>query len=239
MPVVTITGLVGSGAPEIGAQVARQLECDYVDRQVLAEAARKIGTTMDVVTELTERLPSLGDRIGTFFRRVLERSAIAGTEGGPYFGAGAGALLVREYRELTDAVIEGSEDVSDAYLLEVTQSVITDLAQSGHTVIIGRGSNTILKDWPGTLHVGLHASLESRVKRVITRERLDQAAAERYVSDMDHGYVAYFHRFFHTEIHEPLSYHLQLNTDWVDDATAAGLIVTSAKNLDSATAATS
>ncbi len=238
MPIVTITGMVGSGAPEIGAQVARQLECDYVDRQVLAEAARKIGTSVDVVAERTERLPSLGDRVGAFFRRVLERSAMAGTGGDPYFGAGADALLVREYRELADAVIEGSEGVSDAQLLEVTQSVITDLAQSGHAVIIGRGSNIILKDWPGALHVGLHASLEARVKRVMVREQLDQAEAEQYVSDMERGYIAYFHRFFHTEIHEPLSYHLQLNTDWVDDYRATDLIVASAKSLDSGPAAT-
>ena len=55
MPVITITGLVGSGTAEIGAEVARSLGIDYVDRMILAEAAKKIGTTVAAVAERTER----------------------------------------------------------------------------------------------------------------------------------------------------------------------------------------
>ena len=39
MPVITIRGLTGSGASDIGRQVARLIKGDYVDRQVIAEVA--------------------------------------------------------------------------------------------------------------------------------------------------------------------------------------------------------
>ena len=99
MPIITITGLVGSGTAEIGAEVARSLGIDYVDRMILAEAAKKMGTTVAAVAERTERTPKLGDRVAGFVRNVLERSAMAGGGADPYFGGGLDALLVREYRD--------------------------------------------------------------------------------------------------------------------------------------------
>ena len=100
MPVITLTGLMGSGGPEIGTEVSRRLRIDYVDRMILAEAAKKIGTTVAAVAQRTERPPTIGDRISGFVRTVLERSALAGGGADPYFGGGLDALLVREYRDL-------------------------------------------------------------------------------------------------------------------------------------------
>ena len=38
MTVITINGQIGTGGPEISAEVARRLGFDYVDRLILAEA---------------------------------------------------------------------------------------------------------------------------------------------------------------------------------------------------------
>ena len=37
MPVITIRGQLGSGAPEVGREVARLIQGDYIDREVIAE----------------------------------------------------------------------------------------------------------------------------------------------------------------------------------------------------------
>ena len=39
MSVVTIRGRLGSGAPEVGKQVAEKLQADYVDREIIARVA--------------------------------------------------------------------------------------------------------------------------------------------------------------------------------------------------------
>jgi shikimate kinase len=37
MPVITIRGKMGSGAPEIGRKIASILKIDYIDREIIAE----------------------------------------------------------------------------------------------------------------------------------------------------------------------------------------------------------
>ena len=42
MSVVTIRGQLGSGASEVGRQIAEKLHADYVDRQIIAEVAARL-----------------------------------------------------------------------------------------------------------------------------------------------------------------------------------------------------
>lgn len=230
MPVITITGLNGSGALEIGADVAGRLGIDYVDRQILVEAARKTGTPVAVVADRTERVPTMGERISGFMRNVLERSAVAGPGGDPYFGGGVDALLVREYRDMPDVSTPG-EEVQDKRLVEVLSGVMRELAQTQRVVVVGRGAHVILKDWPNALHVFLIASFEKRVQRIMERERMVRADAERYVLANDKGRIAYYHRYFKVNPHDPQQYHLTLNTDRVGDAPAADVIASAARHL--------
>ena len=223
MSVITINGMTSSGALEIGALVARDLGCDYVDRLILAEAARKIGISVAAVAERTEQPPTLGDRIGAFLGSALEQSAMAG-DGDPYFATGADILL-SEYREISEQSTAEHEQISDARLLEVTCSVMMELAQRDDVVIIGRGSNILLTGRPGALHVGLHASLECRIDRLMERQQLDRPEAEKLIHETDRGQTNYYQRFFHCKPYELSSFHLLLNTEWLDNKRASAMIV--------------
>ncbi len=229
MPVITVTGLIGSGAIEVGAQVARKLGIDYIDRMIMAEAAKKIGTTVAAVAERTERPPRLGDRVAGFVKTVLERSALAGGGADPYFGGGLDALLVREYRDFPSEESEGDESLSDENLLTVTSAVIKEIATSGNVVIAGRGANIILRDDPGTLHVGLVSVHAERLKRIMERENLNDVEAERHVLENDRARVAYYKRFFKVDPEDPQYYHQVLNTDLLTIDRTADVIVDTAK----------
>ena len=231
MPVITITGFVGSGTAEIGAEVAQSLGIDYVDRMILAAAAEKIGATVEEVEERTERPATLGDRVAGFMRNVLERSAMAGGGADPYFGGGLDAMLVREYRDLPPEGGLADDSLSDEHLAEVTSAVINEIAASGSVVIAGRGANVILADRPGVLHVGLVSELERRLERIVEREKLDRAGAERFVAENDKARNAYFKRFFQVKPNDPSHYHVMVNTDWLEIHEAAELIVLAASKL--------
>ena len=232
MPVITLTGMVGSGAPEIGADVASRMGIDYVDRLILAEAGRRLRATVEALADKTERPQTLSSRLSYFFRNVLERSAVAGTGSDPYFSPGLDALLVREYREISEGPITSGEEIDDAQLLEATSAVIQELAQEGHSIIIGRGANIILSEWPGALHVGLASSLERRVERIMTRERLEQKEAERYVAENDRARIGYFQHFFKVQPQDPQHYQLVLNADRLEVPQAAEVIVRAAGGLE-------
>ena len=61
MSVITIRGQLGSGAPEIGKRVARELQSDYVDREIIAAVAAQLGgREQDVVKKETPRGGLLG-----------------------------------------------------------------------------------------------------------------------------------------------------------------------------------
>ena len=96
MTVITINGQAGSAVLEIGAEVARRLGFDYVDRLILAEAAKRLGATVEALAEMEQRVLSCGERIARFLQTLLERSAAAGTGGDPYFGPDIGVLLGQE-----------------------------------------------------------------------------------------------------------------------------------------------
>ena len=230
MPVITVTGLVGSGAFEVGADVAKKLGIDYIDRMILAEAAKKIGTTVAAVAERTERPPRLGDRFAGFVKTVLERSALAGGGADPYFGGGLDALLVREYRDFpTEEAAAADETLSDENLLKVTSGVIEEIAASGDVVIAGRGANIILHDTPGALHVGLVSRHTERVARIMEREQLNDIEAERHVIENDRARLAHYRRFFNVDPQDPQYYHLVLNTDLLHIDHSADVIVEAAR----------
>ena len=224
MAVVTITGLRGSGAPEVGAEVARILNADYIDRLVLAEAAKRIGATVEAVAAKSERPQGRRDRLAQFIQTLLERSAAAGTGGDPYFGPGLEVLLGRDYTEIPSEPITRAQEIEDSRFIEVTRAVIQELAHEGHAVFIGRGHNIILKDTPGALHVGLVAPLEARVRLIMERGGLDEKGAEKHIVEFDRARIAYFKKFFNVHPDDPLSYHMILNVGMLPRPMAAQII---------------
>ncbi len=230
MPVITVTGLIGSGVIEIGPRISERLGIDHVDRTILAEAAKKIGATEQDVAERTERALGLGDRVAGFVKTVLERSALAGGGADPYFGGGLDALLVREYRDFPEES-HGTGELDDENLLKVTADVIQEIASAGNVVIAGRGSNIILREMPHTLHVGLISSMDMRVERIREREQLSEVEAVRYVQENDRARIAYFKRFFDMDPQEARHYHQVLNTDMLSIEQATEVIVATAQTL--------
>ena len=100
MPVITINGPVGSGAIEVGQKVSQLLHLNYVDRMVLAGAAKLIGTPVGALIEKEERVIGFREKLGRFLQTTLERSAVAGISGEPYFGRGIELLPAETYIEL-------------------------------------------------------------------------------------------------------------------------------------------
>jgi len=214
MSVITITGLTGSGAPELGAVIAQRAGMDYVDRLILAEAAKGLGATVQAVANMSERSQSIGEKISLLLRTVLERAALATPGSDPYFGPGMDAMLVREYRDITDqSSVTSSQQIEDKQLVEVTKSVMEKLAVQGNLVLIGRGANILLKGWPNTLHVGLVSHIESRITRISARENMTAVEAQAYIVEGDRARISYFKRFLKADPSDSSNYDVSLNTD--------------------------
>ncbi len=230
MPLITINGQIGSGGPEIGALVAQRLEIDYVDRMILAEAADRLGATVEAVEEREQRPLTRTDRIARFLQNALERSAAAGTGGDPYFGPGLGTMLGREYQDIAKEPINRAQELDDQKFIEVTQDVVKKVADSGNAVINGRASNLILWDYPNAFHVGLVASLEHRIQVIAARESITAEGAEQRVANQEKARVDFFSRFFKTNPGNPEQYDLVLNTTRIAHEKVVSLILEAVKS---------
>ncbi|HAR46811.1 MAG TPA: hypothetical protein DCS42_09010 [Nitrospiraceae bacterium] len=45
---------------------------------------------------------------------------------------------------------------------------VTDVARRGHGVILGHGSQMLLRDFSSALHISIHASIDFRVQALLT-----------------------------------------------------------------------
>ena len=202
MSLVTVRGQLGSGAPEIGKKVAHKLHFDYVDREIIAEVAARLQREEHDV--IAKEMPP-----GTLLGRILE--ALTSGYGGDVLGGG---YLPPELIPL-----------GDTRYVKALESVVRELARGESIVIRGRGSQFILKEYPGSLHVLVVAPLEVRVERVMRDLKLDREAASQEIARFDSSRHEFVKRYFRAELEDPLQYDLVINTGRLSFNAAASNII--------------
>ena len=237
MPVITINGPLGAGAVSIGQMVAHQLDINFYDRLVFTQAARLIGTPVGSVIAKEQRVDRFRDRLGRFLQTMLERSAMSGVSGEPYFGRGIENLPPETFMEMMGEN-NANRQVSDKEFIEATEKVVKDIYEEGNAVIIGRGANAILESMPGTFHVGLLAPLEVRVQTLMQRENYTREEAENYGAELEQAHENFFRRFFNYNFYDPTHYHMMLNMGLMSPEDAARIITHATSDMFATAAAT-
>ncbi len=231
MPIITVEGRVGAGAPDLGRLVARELGIDFVDRLLLAQIAKRVNATMRALVDQERRVPSLVDRLAMRVQRMLERSAVAGMGGDPYFGPGVEDLISRQYSEYEEDPHTTAEEIDDQRFIDTTREVIQDIAQQDDIVILSRGGAAILKDNPDVLRVGVVARIEDRIRRVAKRENISLDEAEEFIEHSDLAQHRYFEKAFDSSPIDPFLYHFMWNTSDVSVGFAVELTVDAARTM--------
>ena len=232
MPIITINGHFGCGGDGIGQAVAHSLNLDYVDRLILSEAAKLAKSPVAALVEKEQRVVRFRERLARLLQTMLERSAISGASGEPYFGRGIEMLPAETYAELAGDSSSAAQALNDKAFIESTTAVIKDLAQTGNVVIIGRGGNMILADTPGVIRVGVVAPMEVRVRTLIQREHLAAEEALTQAREMERARMAFFRKFFKVDPNDPSLYHLMINTGKMSIKTAADIVVRAVQDLE-------
>lgn len=229
MPVITVTGRLSSGAREIAQAVAHELKLDYVDREILAEAARQMGVRESEVAQHDERPSSVGERLASVLRTLMERSAAAGAAD-PISGGSLDALLARTYGEAAGPPADTAGQLDDERYLQTLTSVIRGIAARGNVVILGRGGQAILQDQPATLHVYITLARPARIEAFAQREGLSTQDAERRVKQSDQNRLEFHRRYFKVEMENPCLYDLMIHAGRVAPGLASRLIAEAARD---------
>ena len=206
MPVITIRGTLGSDAPEIGKLMADKLHIDYVDREIIAEIAERLRRP-DYDVAAKEMPPgSLGGRIVEALSFNYPSQSLPDV-------AYAGAYLPTWEMPL-----------DNIQYLAGLEFVIKKLAASSSIVVRGRGSQFILKDYPGALHILIVAPLALRVRRIMESLATKETEAKKEIERSDGSHHEFARRYFHATLEDPINYDLVINTEHFSVDDAVGII---------------
>lgn len=113
------------------------------------------------------------------------------------------------------------ESAKDA-IFEAQSKVIQQCASKGNCVIVGRCSDYILRDMDNCLSLFLHAPLETRTKRIMHIQHLDEKKAKAEIEKTDRrraeNYRHYTHRIWGHADHYDLCIDTRLGKEFILDA---------------------
>jgi len=220
-----MSGNIAAGAREVGLLVARELGVDFVDQQLMVEAAQRCGVSLGTVAEHDERCASFKERMSGLLKTFLERSAASGAD--PLSGAtGLEVILSRSYADMAS---EDEPQISDQLYLSTMTAIITELAAGGAIVILGRASQMILKDAPNVLHALCIAPQKLRAYRLAERDGIGLEQAMKRTHESDRGQHAFYHKFWKVDVEDPILYDLTIDTARLSFEIAAEVVATAAR----------
>jgi cytidylate kinase len=241
MSVITVSRQRGSQGSYIALEVARKLDLQYLDREIIESVAREAGVSPDRVEAIEERAGRLANVLRLLGARPkLPKVASASLREMDTVEARVGALMDRDGMS-RDAAINRLEGTSQAlYMpqadyLDLITSVILEYADGGQAMIVGRGGQMVLRERPGVLHVQVIATFEARVYNVIEREEVKWREAAYRVRRADEQRAGYMRRFYNVDWLDSSLYDLVINTDRIPADVAVETIIQAAKTVKEAT----
>lgn len=111
-----------------------------------------------------------------------------------------------------------------AYQRQV-ERIITDLADQGDVVIVGRGGQMVLRGRPDVLHVRVIAPLETRVTQLQREKNMSTESARAMLDASNKGRARYIRRSYGISLDDASLYHMVINTGLLELTQATHLIV--------------
>lgn len=199
--VITISRQLGSGGAYIGQKLASRLNILYVDRELINEAADKLGV-------MVEDLEVRDERTTTIWQSFINNMSY-----GNFVEYTPPAVLIPNSREIYQAEAE----------------VISRIAEERPAVIIGRGGFHTLRQHPRCLNIFLHADLTFRTGRVMELYSLSEQKAKKLIEDTDRARAHYIHTVAGCNMAEACNYHMSLDTGVLGMETVEDIIVSALK----------
>jgi cytidylate kinase len=205
MTVITISRELGSEGDNIVEILCQALGHKRVDKAILTQIAEEAGVDVEAVL-------------------VMERSITSSPKL-------VSSEMTSLYRKQPTAFKKKSALDNQTYA-RVLQEAMERFAKEGNVIIVGRGGQMILRDWPTALHIRLYASPEVRVQRLMQRENISEPEAKRRVTRSDEQKRQAIRQMHNNADWTNLKYyHLAIDTARIPLEVAAKIIVLAVENL--------
>jgi cytidylate kinase len=203
MGVITISRELGSEGDKIADRICEALGYQRVDKDMVLHIAEEAGVDVDAVLA-TER-------------NVVGRARLV-----------SGAMTSLYAKQPT--AFERKTGVDDQTYTRVVHNTMEKFAKQGNAVIVGRGGQMILHDWPDALHVRLYADPEIRAQRISQRLDISPQEATQRITRSDERKRQYIRHMHNNADWKNLKYyHLAIDTGHIDPDAAVQIIILAAR----------
>jgi cytidylate kinase len=184
MAVITISRQYGAGGRTLGSMIARELGYTFADSEVIERIAEAANVTPTYVEGVEKEA-------GTNLTRIINKMV---------------------NKSLVDRILGGERGYMDEQIyLDYLVVIISQMAEEGDVVLLGRGSQYILHDHPEATHILLVDDLENRIRFMMKHYELNHKKAAQVVTAEDKRRSTLYHRLGKSDFDDPNLYHLVLN----------------------------
>jgi hypothetical protein len=199
--IVTVEREFGSGGGVIAEQVAGRLGWKLWDQLLTDEIARRMDCDRRAVEEREERRDPAYYRLFKAFMR----------------GSFEGSLNAPRLKMVDTDCIRN-----------VVQQILTEEAEAGNCVIVGRGSAYYLGSRRDAFHVFIYAPFEDKVRRLQSIGKSKKEAIE-LAETVDLDRAAFIKKYFNVEWPERHRFHLMVNSSIGDELAGETILETLAR----------
>lgn len=185
MAVLTISRQFGAGGRTLGVRLCERFKYHLVDASVIDELARNDKISADWLVAMEKEASSAMLRL---ISSVVSSGIFYRTPAAP-----------------------GEEFERKKYIAFLSR-IMNSMANEGGYVLVGRGSQLVLKDHPKALHILLVGEAKERVEFLVRHYDLSPAAAEELIREKEKQRAAVAANIFGINIDDPSLYHVILNT---------------------------
>ena len=227
MPVVTVTGLPGSGSEHVAREVARVLGVELADDTITRDLCRMLKRTVGEFRALEASYRTTWSRILRGLLTPWDRFGAydaggdwLGSFSPPYYAEPAGYLTKKEY---TDGL----------------RAVISALSSRDGVVIHGRASNLLLPKLRSALNVFTSVALATRVSAAQREHRIGSKSALAVLRQADREFIGVHNGLFDMDPMDPTQYDVSLNMDRLSAVEAARIVAGAVRSMSEAPLAVS
>ena len=200
--VITINRELGSGGRTIGRKLAGKLGVKFLDKALIEALVKELGLSVEEIEKRKGRKQN-------WLTELLESMATIQPTPRPF---------VPDLQPISYLVTAND-------IFEVESRLLRDIASQESCVIMGRSGFFILNDFPNKISIFITASRENRIRRVMARQGLGRADAEKAIKAVDEGRENYTQHYSGTSRYDARNYDLVLNVDGLSEDEAADIIL--------------
>jgi cytidylate kinase len=202
MAVITISKEFGTKGEKVASRVAEKLGYEYIGKNLVADIAKEL---------------HISESEAATFRKASQ------------------SRILRFVDRYTCSIVQKVVDrehgcLDDKNYYEVTKKLVENVYEAGDVIILGWGSQCLLKGKPDTLHVRLIKDNDLKTKELIQAENLSPKAAKDFIDREEGDLKAYVRQYFNEDWNDAHLYNLIIDMGKISVEKAVDMICDNVKH---------